>query len=70
MAVRRLRAVILGVEATALAGLVTFSIAGGMHTRQPIFVVLQFLCGVLIVAGELAVRRIDSQADDSIAKGH
>lgn len=60
---------ILGIEAAALAGVVTFSVVGGMHTRQPIFLALQFLCGVLIVAGELAVRRIDSQANDPTAKG-
>lgn len=52
---------LLSVESMALAGVVGFSVVGALNSRQMIFVALQWGCGLVLLAGEIALYRLDTR---------
>ncbi len=61
---KRLRRLVLSVEGIALGGIVTFSVAGTLTSQRGVYILLQAICGLVILAGELTVRRLDTRLDD------
>lgn len=61
---KRLRRLVLSVEGIALGGIVTFSVVGTLNSQRNIYIVLQVICGLVILAGEVAVHRLDTRLDD------
>lgn len=57
----RLRTIVIGVEGLALVGIVTFTVAGITNSRQMAFTILSYICGGVILAGELVVHRLNSK---------
>lgn len=51
-------------EGVALGGIVTFSVVGTLNPQHNIYILLQLGCGLIILAGEVTVRRLDTRLDD------
>lgn len=52
---------LLSVEGMALTGVVAFSAVGALNPKQMVFVALQWGCGLVLLAGEIALYRLDTQ---------
>lgn len=61
---KQLRRLVLSVEGVALGGIVTFSVVGTLNPQHSIYVFLQVICGVVILAGEITMRRLETRLDD------
>lgn len=58
---KHIRAMLLSVEGMALAGIVAFSVVGALNPKQMVFVALQWGCGLVLLAGEIALYRLDAR---------
>lgn len=61
---KQLRRLVLSMEGVALGGIVTFSVVGTLNPQHNIYILLQLGCGLIILAGEVTVRRLDTRLDD------